>query len=67
MQTGGVDSIKDVICLRKRKEISSDIVLMVDEMYLQKGKQFHGGEYIGADEDENLYKDIVVLMIAGLK
>ena len=40
---------------------------MVDEMYLQKGTQFHGGEYIGADEDGNLYKGIVVLMIAGLK
>ena len=40
---------------------------MVDEMYLQKGTQFHGGEYIGADEDGNLYEGIVVLMIAGLK
>ena len=40
---------------------------MVDEMYLQKGTQFHGGEYIGADEDGNLYEGIVVLMISGLK
>ena len=36
-------------------------------MYLQKGTQFHEGEYIGAEEDGNLYKGIVVLMIAGLK
>ena len=40
---------------------------MVDEMYRQKGTQFHGGEYIGADEDENLYKGIVVLMVSMLE
>ena len=51
----------------QKGEISSDLILMVDEMYLQKGTQFHGGKYIGADEDGNLYKGIVVLMIAGLK
>ena len=61
LQTGGIKF------LRKKGEISSDIVLIVDEMYLQKGTQFHGGKYIGADEDGNLYKGIVVLMIAGLK
>ena len=66
LQTGGVDSI-NVIFLRKKEELSSDIVLMVDEMCLQKGTRCHGGEYIGADEDGNLYKGIVVLMIAGLK
>ena len=53
--------------LNEHWDISSDIVLMVDEMYLQKGTQFHGGECIGAVEDGNLYKGIVVLMIAGLK
>ena len=67
MQPGGVDSIKALIFLRKKEDISSDVVLMVDEMYLQKGIQFHGGEYIGADVDGNLYKGTVVLMIAGLK
>ena len=42
-------------------------VLMLDEMYLQKGTQYHGGKYVGADEEGNHYKGIVVLMIAGLK
>ena len=40
---------------------------MVDEMYLQKGTQFHSGEYIGANEDNELYKEIMVFMIANLK
>ena len=35
--------------------------------YTYKKGQFHGGKSIGADEDGNLYKGIVVLMIAGLK
>ena len=39
---------------------------MVDEMYLQKGTQFHSGEYIGANEDE-LYKGIMIFRITGLK
>jgi len=38
---------------------------MVDEMYLQKATQYHSGEYVGADEDGNLYKGIVAFMIGG--
>ena len=40
---------------------------MADEMYLQKGSQYHGGEYVGADEEGNLYKGSVAFMIVGLK
>ena len=40
---------------------------MAVEMYLQKCTHFHGGEYIGADVEGNLYKDVVALMIQGLK
>ena len=41
---------------------------MVDEMYLHKGTQFHmGGGGIVANEDDKLYKGIMVCMITGLK
>ena len=40
---------------------------MQDEMYLQKGTQFHSGESIYANEDYVLYKEIMVFMITGLK
>ena len=40
---------------------------MADEMYLQQGTQFQGGEYVGANEDGKLYKGIVVFMINGIK
>ena len=62
LQAGGIDAIKAIKFLLEKGEISNDIVLMLDEMYLQKGTQFHGGKYIGADEEGNHYKGV-----AGLK
>ena len=55
LQQGGVDAFKAVNILREKGEIS-DVILMADEMVLQKCTQFHGGEYIGADVEGNLYK-----------
>ena len=40
---------------------------MVDEMYLAKATQYHGGKYVGADQGGNLYKGIIVFMIVDLK
>ena len=67
IQSGGVGSITAVKSLLEKDHLSQDCVLLVDEMYLQKGTQFHGGEYIGANENDELYKGIVVFMITGLK
>ena len=36
-------------------------------MYLQKAAQYQSGEYVGADEEGNLYKGIVAFMVVGLK
>ena len=67
IQQGGVDAIKAVKRLREKGKISTDCILMVDEMYLQKATQYQGGEYVGADEEGNLFKGIIVFMIVGLK
>ena len=67
IQKGGVDSAKALQILHEQGKISKDCVLMVDEMYLQKATQYHSGEYVGADEDGNLYKESVAFMIVGLK
>ena len=40
---------------------------MADEMYLQKSVQYDGGVYVGADEEGNIYRGIVVFMIQGMK
>ena len=60
-------SITAVKSLLEKGHLFQDCVLLVDEMYLQKGTQFPGGEYIGANENDELYKGIMVLMITDLK
>ena len=60
-------SITAVKSLLPKGNLSEDCDLLVDEIYLQKGTQFHGGEYIGANENDKLYKGIMVFMITGLK
>ena len=67
LKQGGVDSIKALKLLREQGKISEDIVLMADEMYLQKSSDFAEGDYIGADENGKLYKGIVAFMVVGLK
>ena len=67
IQSGGVESISAAKSLREKGHLSQDCILMVDEMYIQKGTQFHSGEYIGANVDDQLYKGIIVFMITGLK
>ena len=47
--------------------ISEDVVLMFDEMYLQKCEEYCGGKIIGANESNELYKGLLPFMIVGLK
>ena len=42
-------------------------MLMIDEMYLQKAAQYQNGEYVGVNDNGDLYKGIFVFMIVGLK
>ena len=66
LQAGGTDTIKSFKFLLEKGEISRDIIIMFDEMYLQKCTQYHGGTYEGANEEGELYKGVVVFMITGL-
>ena len=43
--------------------MSSDYVLIV-EMYLQKSVQYHSSGLVGQDEERNLFKGIVVLIVS---
>ena len=67
IEQGGVDSLKALKVLQEKAGISTDLILMVDEMYLHKAAQYQVGEYVGADEEGNLYKGIVAFMVVGLK
>ena len=65
---GGVDPVKSSANLLLAKgRISKDVILMIDEMYLQKSEECHGGEIVGCDEEGKLYEGLVGFMIVGLK
>lgn len=64
---GGIDPVKAAKLLLDKDLISKDIVLMIDEMYLQKSVEYSSGEMIGCDEDDSMFKGIVGFMIVGLK
>ena len=60
ISNGGVDPVK-------KGRISEDVILMIDEMYLQKSEEYYGGEIVGCDDEGKLYKGLVGFMIVGLK
>ena len=65
--SGKIDTLKTAKVLRENGNISNDVILMFDEMFLQKTEEYFAGESIGADENGELFKGIVNFMIVGLK
>ena len=65
LSKGGIEPINTLKLMMESGKVSADYVILVDEMYLQKGVQYHGGSFIGADG--NLYSGIVVFMVVSLK
>ena len=64
---GQLDAVKCAKSLKSQGVISEDVVLMFDEMYLQKCEEYCGGEIIGANENNELYKGLLSFMIVGKK
>ena len=67
IQQGTADLLKALKVLLEKVEISTDLILMVDKIYLQNTTQYQAGEYAGVDEEGNLYKAVVAFMVVGLK
>lgn len=59
--------LKAAKLLLENGSISKDIIILFDEMYLQKCVEYCGGEIIGLSENDELYKSIVCFMVIGLK
>ena len=51
---GKLDAVKCPKSLKSQGVICEDIVLMFDEMYLQKCEEYCGGEIIGANKNNEL-------------
>ena len=67
LSKGGIEPIKALKLMMETGKVSADCVILVDEMYLQKGAQYHGCSFIGAGDNGNLYSGIVVFMVVSLK
>ena len=64
---GGLEPLKAVKLLLNERKIDQDVVLLTDEMYLQKELQFQQGKLIGCDDNGNLFKGIMTFMIVGVR
>ena len=67
LTSGEAGSLKISKLLLEKQIVSSDCVLIIDEMYLQKSVQYHSGDFVGQDKEGNLFKELVVFMIVSLK
>ena len=63
IQAGGVDSLKAAKKLREKGHISSDVILMVDEMFLQKEASYQSGDYVGGMRKESFIKGLLALRL----
>ena len=66
LKFGNVDAIEAAKLLKEANSISNDVILVSDEMYLQKKVQYFCGRYVSADSNGNIHKGIVFMM-QGLK
>ena len=67
IQQGRVDALKALKTVHEKGSFSFDCILMIDEVYLQKSAQYQSGEYVGVDEEGNLYKGIVAFKVVGFR
>ena len=67
IKEGNIDALKAAKLLLDNGSISKNIVLLFDEMFLQKCVEYCGGEVFGLNDSSELYKSIVCFMIIGLK
>ena len=58
-----IDSIKALCTLRNNSLIGNDVVILLDEMYLQTQVQFNGKSVIGCDSDLNVFKSVLCFMV----
>ena len=65
--SGKIDALASAEALKNNKSISEDVILLFDEVYLQKCEEYVSGETFGSDENGELYKGMVCFMIVGLK
>jgi len=67
ISSGKIDVNQAAKLLKDHGSISEDVILIFDEVHLQKCEEFVGGTTIGANNNGDLFKGAVCFMIVGLK
>ena len=62
-----LDDVKFANSLKSQGVIFKDVVLIFDEMYLQKCEEYSGVKMIGSNENQKLYKRLFSSMMVELK
>ena len=58
LSQGGIEPLKALKVLLDEDKIGKDIVVLIDEMYLQKEAQYQGGNIVGINSERKFYKGI---------
>ena len=67
LKSNSIDSVKALCKLRDEGCIGNDVALLLDEMHLQQQVKFDGQDIIGCNENLEMFKSILCLMIISLK
>ena len=62
-----IDTSKALCSLRDNLLFSDDVVLLLDEMYIQQEVQYDGRDLIGCNAELQMFKSILCFMVASLK
>ena len=64
---GVIEPFKAAKVLLEKGKIGNDVVLLLDEVYLQKDSQYQDGKLVGTGNEGNLYESAMTFMINSLK
>ena len=67
LSQGGIAPMKALKLLLEKSKIDVDVILIIDEMYLQRSCEYSGGMFVGRDENGEFYNGIMVFMVVSLK
>ena len=64
---GGIEPLKATKVLLEQRKIGTDVVLLLDEVYLQKYSQYQDEKLVGAVNEGNMHKGVMAFMLNSLK
>ena len=67
LSQGGISPMKALKLLLEKGSIDVDVILTIDEMYLQRSCEYSEGMFVGRDENGKFYNGIMVFMVVSLK